>query len=116
MLIENIRIEGQDTIIQALQKMDEVGHKMLLVFANGKFCSILTIGDIQRAILHAVDLSSTIDSILDAKSKKYVTPFDTKEKIKQLMLAIRAEFMPVVDSDGNIENLGEKYAEKKKLS
>lgn len=105
MLIENIRIEGQDTIIQALQKMDEVGHKMLLVFANGKFCSILTIGDIQRAILHAVDLSSTIDSILDAKSKKYVTPFDTKEKIKQLMLAIRAEFMPVVDSDGNLVEL-----------
>ena len=104
-LIEKIKIDSKASIIQALRKMDEVGHKMLLVFIDRKFYSILTIGDIQRAIIHAVDLSSSIVSILNIESKKYVTPTDSEELVKQQMLAIRAEFMPVVDEMGELVGL-----------
>lgn len=105
MLIEKIKISSEVTIIQALRKMDEVGHKVLLVFVKGKFCSILTIGDIQRAIINATDLSSTVASILDVKSKKFVSPSASKDEVKHKMLAIRAEFMPVVDREGNLTGL-----------
>ena len=104
-LIEKIKIAAIESIIQALRKMDEVGHKMLLVFAQERFFSILTIGDIQRAIIRGVDLSSPVVSILEVENKKYVSPLDDKEEVKQQMLAIRAEFMPVVDGHGDLVGL-----------
>ena len=70
-LVEKIKIAATESIIQALSKMDAVGHKMLLVFAQERFFSILTIGDIQRAIIRGVDLSSPVVSILEVENKKY---------------------------------------------
>lgn len=105
MIIEEIKIDLSETIIQALRKMDEVGHKMLLVFSGNRFYSILTIGDIQRAIIRGVKLSESVASILDTRSKTYVSPSSSKEEVKGRMLAIRAEFMPVVDETGELVDL-----------
>ena len=104
-LVEKIKIAATERIIQALRKMDEVGHKMLLVFVRERFFSILTIGDIQRAIIRGVDLSSPVASILEVENKKYVAPSDNKEEVRRQMLAIRAEFMPVVDGNGELVGL-----------
>ena len=43
-------------IIEALKKMDSEGVKLLFVFNNNVFKGIITIGDIQRAIINNVDL------------------------------------------------------------
>ena len=99
--IQNRAIQRSITVIQSLKKMDEIKVKMLFVFDNEKFLSILTIGDIQRAIIKGVDLNSPVTSILDL-DKKFVSPSEHIEVVREKMLRLRAECMPVVDADGNL--------------
>lgn len=99
------KIQSSLSIIAALKKMDEEHVKSLLVFANNKFLSLLTIGDIQRAIIANCDLNSEVINILDFKNKKYCSVQDSIEDIKSKMLQLRAECMPVVSLNGNIEKI-----------
>ena len=52
-----ISINPNDTILFALKKMDSIKRKLLLVQSDGFFYSLLSIGDIQRAILENTDLN-----------------------------------------------------------
>ena len=63
--------------------MDVVHHKSLLVFEGDKFFSIVTIGDLQRAIIANKSFDSLIGDIIDNSSKKYAHTSDTKEDIKK---------------------------------
>lgn len=101
MEINNRKIVLSATIIEALKQMDTEKVKSLFVFTEDKFEGLLTIGDIQRAILKGIDLSSTVSSIL-SKDKIYASVGETIESIKIKMSRLRAECMPVVDEDGNL--------------
>lgn len=94
-------IQCDTTVIQSLKRMDEIKVKMLFVFDSEKFISILTIGDIQRAIIKGVDMNKSVLSIIDL-NKKFASPSDTRESIREKMMTLRAECMPVVDADGNL--------------
>lgn len=102
--INSRAIQSTKNILQALKKMDEVKVKMLLVFEGKQFLSILTIGDIQRAIIKGVNMAEPITSILQTK-KKFASPEETIEQVRQKMLSLRAECMPVVDVEGNLVNV-----------
>ena len=99
--IENISINKSATIISALKQMDTEKVKLLLVQDNGKFHSLLSIGDIQRAIIANVSLDSSIECIL-RKTVKVAKPTDDKNAIKAKMKERRNDFMPIVDDDNNI--------------
>ena len=102
--IENRSVQISLSIIQSLKEMDEKKVKLLLVFDDDKFVSILTIGDIQRAIINGVDLNNPIISIISTK-KQFVSPNESNEDIRQKMLNLRSECMPVVDEDGNLADV-----------
>ena len=99
--IQNRAIQSTMTILQSLKKMDEVKVKMLFVFKGEQFLSILTIGDIQRAIIKGINMNEPVKAILDTK-KKFAAPDEIKDVIREKMLRLRAECMPVVDADGNL--------------
>lgn len=99
--IQNRAIQSTMTILQSLKKMDEVKVKMLFVFKDEQFLSILTIGDIQRAIIKGVNLHDVVTSILQPK-KKFVSPKEPLEQVRHKMLSLRAECMPVVGTDGDL--------------
>lgn len=99
--IKSRAIQYTITVLQSLKKMDEVKVKMLFVFDGEKFLSILTIGDIQRAIIKGVDMNAAITTIID-RNKKFVTPTESSESVREKMLKLRAECMPVVDEEGNL--------------
>ena len=88
--------------IQALRQMDENRKKMLLVFDEGKFFSIITVGAIQRAIIKCVDLNEPLSTIISTSDMLFGYKSDSKEVIKDKMLKIRAQLMPVLDDDGNL--------------
>lgn len=94
-------IQSKTTVLQSLKKMDETKVKMLFVYDGEQFISILTIGDIQRAIIKGVDMNQPVMSIIDL-NKKFASPTDTRESIREKMMALRAECMPVVDEEGNL--------------
>ena len=55
--IQDKIVNADLTIISALKKMDEVKSKFLFVFDGDRFDCMLTIGDIQRAIIRNVEMS-----------------------------------------------------------
>ena len=73
--IQNRAIQSSMTILQSLKKMDMEKVKMLFAFEDDKFLSILTIGDIQRAIIKGVDMNQPVMSIIDL-NKKFASPAD----------------------------------------
>ena len=99
--ISNRIIDKSSTLIQALKQMDQERVKLLFVFNEEQFISILTIGDIQRAIISSQSLNTLIEKILDS-SKIYSTSSESFEEVKDKMLRHRTECMPVIDGDGNL--------------
>lgn len=97
--ISNRIIQIDSLIIEALKVMDKEKVKTLFVFNKDIFISILTIGDIQRAIIKNINLSSKVKSILD-ENKVFFKPTSSIAQIKERMLAMRAECMPIVDDSG----------------
>lgn len=97
----NKRIISPDyTILEAMKKMDEIKMKILFVYRDNKFEGILTLGDIQRAIIKGSGLTDEVAHILD-KNKIYADASEPLASIKKKMENIRAELMPVL-KDGEI--------------
>ena len=81
--------------------MDETKAKMLFVFEQEKFLSILTIGDIQRAIISQTALTDPVITILD-HDKIYASDKDSLDHIKQVMMDELIECMPVLNDNREI--------------
>lgn len=99
--IEKISIESITTILQCLKKMDFEGVKSLIVFKDESFLGLLTIGDVQRAIIKGIDLDKNVESIIDT-NKIFGHTDDSLEIIKEKMYRLRAECMPVLSSEGTL--------------
>ena len=98
MQLERIKkriIDPSCSILNAMKKMDEIKMKILFVFADDAFEGILTLGDIQRAIIKGYQLSDSVNNILD-RNKIYANESESIEVIKAKMENIRAECMPVL--------------------
>ena len=78
--------------------MDSGGTKALFVFVEGRFEGLLTLGDIQRAIIKNISLSETVGFILD-KNKVYGYVTEPEELIREKMRRLRAEVMPILDGE-----------------
>lgn len=99
--ISRISIDFTTTILQSLEKMDMEGVKSLIVMKNESFLGLLTIGDIQRAIIRGISLNSTIDHILN-QTKIYADQNDDIATIKEKMYRLKAECMPVLSDKGEL--------------
>ena len=97
-------IEPSSTLIDAMKRMDAMGVKTLLLFDSDHFMGMLTIGDIQRAIIRDINLSSNVVEVLN-KNKVYATIADSHEHIMRSMKRLRAECMPVLDSNGELVDI-----------
>lgn len=97
-------IHPSSSLLEALKQMDIIDKKLLIVVQENHFVGLLSIGDIQRAIINNESLSTTIDKIL-RKNIRVGTPEDTFDSIKNMMLEYRMEFCPVVNTYGKIENV-----------
>lgn len=102
--IGNIIIGERKSLLDALKKMDEEYTKMLFVFEGERFVSILTIGDIQRAIIKNISLSELIINVVQY-DKVYASPTTSLDEIKRIMMRERCMYMPVVDEDGTLRDV-----------
>ena len=99
--LDSRRINTNSSLIAALRLMDHNRVKLLFVFNEDFFVGLLTIGDIQRAIIRGVQLSTSISEIID-KKKIYAHYDESEEHIKSEMARLRAECMPVIDDEGRL--------------
>ena len=100
--MRNFYYPEDGSILAAMQMMDQKRCKLLIIATDeDDYLGLISIGDIQRALLNNVSLDNSVQKIL---RDDYLVA-NTKmpiEEIKNLMLKIRAEFMPVVSSDNKI--------------
>jgi dTDP-glucose pyrophosphorylase len=96
--INTITVQPTVSILAALRRMDEVGYKLLLLRDGDIFCGLLSVGDIQRAIIKNADMSAPITSIL---RKEFLTCSETmtREEIKRALLRSRSVFMPIISQE-----------------
>lgn len=103
--IQKRSIRPDQTLIEALKIMDMSGFKSLLVLdTNDFFAGILSIGDIQRAIIKNIPLDTIVSNVL--RKNPRIALVDTPlEKIKDEMLLYRMEFIPIIDNANQVINI-----------
>lgn len=95
-------ITADKTIIQTMKLMDEVKTKSMLVFNGDSFVGMITNGDLQRGIIANKPFDMPIALLVDNSQKKYAHQGDDVRLIKEWMIEVRAEFMPVLDEKGRL--------------
>jgi dTDP-glucose pyrophosphorylase len=99
--LERISIAKETKLIDALRLMDQQQVKLLLVMDGHVFRSLVSIGDIQRAIVRQVPLDSPVEKVL-RKNIRVAHEQEPFALIKQRMLELRTEMMPVVNQRGDL--------------
>lgn len=89
------------SLLDAMKQMDEAKVKTLFVLRDTHFVGIITIGDIQRAIINNIALKEPVERILD-KNKIYGYLHEEENSIKEKMRRMRAEVMPILDEQGEL--------------
>ena len=92
------------SILDTLKLMDTLDKKLLIVSKDDIFIGLISIGDLQRAIINNFALNKTLNSIL-RKEIKVAGEKDTFSYVKQMMFDYRMEFCPVIDKDSKIVNV-----------
>ena len=99
--IINRTIHPEATLLEAMKMMDEVKVKTLFVIDEEHFEGIITLGDIQRAIINNIALKDSVGRVLN-KKKIYGYLSEGEEVIKDKMRRMRAEVMPILDAQGEL--------------
>lgn len=102
--IRNRIIHSHTSLLNALKQMDAIDKKLLLVFENEKFLNILSVGDIQRAILKKLPLNTPVRDII-RKNTCVANDKDSFDSIKKLMKEFRIECMPVINNNNELINV-----------
>lgn len=99
--LKQVQIEYSVSILSALKQMDETKHKLLIVTKESRFLRLLSIGDIQRAIIKGIDINCQVVDVL-RDSTVVASIHDDMKAVKARMLERKNEFMPVIDDEQRI--------------
>lgn len=100
----NNLIPPDTTILSALKIMDAINQKLLIIVEGEKFIGVLSIGDIQRAIINQKNLDAPVTDIL----RSIITVANVnepEESIRRKMIELRTESMPVIDDEGFLKDV-----------
>ena len=101
MELDKLSIQNHSTIIDGLKQMDKVKRKLLMLFNDDKFINLLTIGDLQRALISGKDVQEKLEHI-SIGTKMVCSAADSTEYIKRKLKQIRAEYMPLLNDNGDV--------------
>jgi dTDP-glucose pyrophosphorylase len=100
--IQSVSLSKAATILEALKRMDAARHKLLIITEDdGSFLSLLSIGDIQRAVIRNVPLNEAVINIL-RHDITVAHEDDDVGVVKERMKSRRNEFMPVIGDEGRV--------------
>ena len=98
-------LPGNVTIEQAIRNLDQVAIKIVLVVGEkGELLGTISDGDIRRGLLRGVSLGDSIDSVIHRNP--LVVPIEMgRDLVMQLMVANKAQQIPVVDEQRRVVGL-----------
>lgn len=100
----NLIVNKEDTILSVLKKMDSSNRKLLIVLDGDLFVSVISIGDIQRAIIKNINLDTPILKIL-RKEVSFIYENNDLALVKEKMKTRRIELMPIVSKSKKLINV-----------
>ncbi len=99
--INHLSISSSVSLLDAMKVMDERKVKILFVCKGERFEGVITLGDIQRAIINNIALKEPVSRILK-KNKIYGYLSEGESAIKEKMRKMRAELMPILNENGEL--------------
>lgn len=99
--IKQLCIDSKATVLSALKQMDVTRRKLLIVTDGEKYRSVLSIGDIQRAIIKGDSMDEPIEKIL-RPSTKVAKASQYRSEVELYVKEHKNEFMPIIDEDNNL--------------
>lgn len=99
--ITSRKVQISSPIITAFKQMEESYYRLLLVFDKERFCGVVSIGDIQRAIINNIPMTSSIKDVM-RKNYTFAHTGDKLQAIRKVMLEKRIELMPILDDKGQL--------------
>ncbi len=99
--IQHLVIDFNASLLDALSLMDKNNCKLLLVFKDTHFESLISIGDIQRSLLKNNDFNKPLNQFL-RKNINVGSISQSKESIIELMLDFGVELMPILNEENNL--------------
>lgn len=102
--INKLIISPEDTLINAMKLMDKLDLKLLLVMYEKKYIGLISIGDIQRAILKNISITEKIKNIIRTNIRVCYSN-DNFDKIKSTMIEFRTEFMPILNNKDELDKI-----------
>jgi len=95
-------VRPETTILNSLKQMDDLGVKSLLVLDDKrKFNGIVSIGDIQRAIIRNQSLEDNVQSILRPNPRVGYVGISLI-KAKEVMIKYKMELYPIINESNEI--------------
>ena len=98
---QNIITTPSATLLSVVKQMDAVHYKLLIVANGDYYQGMVSIGDVQRAIIKGISLDTAIEPILRQKTT-VATIHDDMDAVKDIIRQQKIEFMPILDDDGHV--------------
>ena len=92
-------IDIQSSLLSALQQMDSIGRKLLIVVKEKRVHSLISIGDIQRAIIAKTDLDTPVSDVL----RKDVRIAKVTDNLEEDTLSVVLEEGEILDAVVDID-------------
>lgn len=102
--LKDISLTGETTILSALKQMDLINRKLLIIIRDEKFGGLVSIGDIQRAIIRNLPMKTPVKNIV-RDDIRVACISENIDEIKSEMIKQRIECMPVINTYGDINDV-----------
>lgn len=96
---------GDCSLLEAIKRLDDGGYGVLFVLDKGdKMIGILTDGDVRKAILNGIELSSPLSHVMN-QHFAFGTPDQTREAHINYLRKIQRRHLPILDKQGRLADV-----------
>ena len=100
MLIEDLIVSEDMSVIDAMKKLNETGKKILFIAPDMKLQAVITDSDIRRHILHGGKLEAPVSQM--ANYNPIYLNVGSRSGANDCMVQNSISALPLLDTDGNI--------------
>lgn len=103
MKLDELLIEEDKTVLEAMQRLDETGHRILFIAPQNKLHGVVTDSDIRRHILRGGSLEDAITEMANYSPKSL--PVERRSEARELLLKHSIDALPLLDKRGCITDV-----------
>ena len=98
MQLDELLIQEEKTVLEAMRRLDETGHRILFIAPEGKLAAVITDSDLRRHILRGGSLDAPVKQAANYSPKTITV--EKRSEAKQLLLKHSIDALPVLDKRG----------------